>query len=477
MTTKVAQYITVIDRSNKVIGNSKQFKDVFREAKAAYQGRKAEIRAQRKVKEEAELQKAIRAVSVQEDEARSTISRPATARRQSSQRTQAADRRAPDERPRTQRMYSGTSVASGHSTREGTPRHMNLVDFNDEIYGPNGVATQYRRASHTAPPSPSHEWEDHDPSNRGLVRARTDLPLDPYQRPNQQLVRSHSADDIDMDLAYGEYNPESLVVTSQEQKEKELKSLVLKCKMLLEEADCAGHSAKAIISHLQKNPDTLAAVGLTLAEISNVVSKMAPGAVGMIAKSAPAVMALLISPQFLIAVGVSVGVTVIAIGGYKIVKKIKEKAANDAAERGMAGVDEAIDVHELDRIEMWRRGIPESNADDGGSIVSGTSVEGEFITPFAAQSMGHLPARSQGGRSKSAKKSKDKDKESKKGDSKKKSRRHKSEAEDGQSVVSKDSESTAKRSTATRSKEKAVVKVKKPSPLSRMFSHASTVRS
>lgn len=471
MTAKVAQYITVIDRSNKVIGNSKQFKDVFREAKAAYQGRKAEIKAQRRVKEEAELQKAIRAVSIQEDEARSTTSRPATTRRHSSQRTQAAGRRSPDERPRAQQVESGTSVRSSHSPR-GAQRQMNLADFNDQIYGPNGVATQYRRSSHTALPSPVHEWDEYDPAARELVRARTDLPLDRY-RPSQQLVRSHSADDIDMDLAYGEYNPESLVVTSQEQKEKELKSLVTKCKMLLEEADCAGHSAKAIIGHLQKNPDTLAAVGLTLAEISSVVKTMAPGAVGMIAKSAPAVMALLISPQFLIAVGVSVGVTVIAIGGYKIVKRIKEKAAADMETNG---VDEAIDVRELDRIEQWRRGISEN--DDGGSIVSGTSVEGEFITPFAAQSMGHLPIRSATGRGKSVKKSKekDKDKESKKGD-KKKHRRHKSDGEDDQSVISKDSESTAKRSSASRSREKSVVKVKKPSPLSRMFSHGSSVKS
>jgi len=281
-----------------------------------------------------------------------------------------------------------------------------------------------------------------------------------------------------MDLAYGEYHPESLIVTPQEQKEKELKTLVAKCKGLLEEADCAGHSAKAIIAHLQQNPDTLAAVGLTLAEISNVASKMAPGAMGMIAKSAPAVMALLASPQFLIAVGVSVGVTIIAIGGYKIVKRIKEKAADDSDKYIGPGHDEAIDVHELDRIERWRRGIPESSrVDDTATVVSGTSVEGEFITPFAAQSMGHLPTRVQSGRSKSMKKSsKDKDTESRKGD-KKKHRRRSRDVDETASMVSRSSEGTVRASSTIRTKDKSLVKAKKPSPLRRMFSHGTSVRS
>jgi len=474
MTAKVAQYITVIDRSNKVIGNSKQFKDVFREAKAAYQDRKAEIKAQRRVKEEVELQKAIRAVSIQDETERASTIRPSASRRNTSQ----AGRRSLNgrERSRAQHMHSNASAMSSGTTTpgEGAQRHMSLGDFNDQIYGPDGVATQYRRGSRTTPTTPTHEWDNPDPASRGLVRARTDLSLVHAPRPSQ-LARAQSVDDIDMDLAYGDYHPESLAILPQEQRENELKSLVTKCKMLLDEADCAGHSAKAIIGNLQKNPDTLAAVGLTLAEISSLASKMAPGALGMIAKSAPAVMALLISPQFLIAVGVSVGVTVIAIGGYKIVKRIKEKKVGEDDNDGGAGLDEAIDVHELDRIERWRRGIPEDSlVDDNATVVSGTSVEGEFITPFAAQSMGHLPAQSQAGKSKTSKKSnKDKDKDGKK----KKHRKLKSEAEDTETVLSADSESTARRNSTSKNKEKSLVKAKKPSPLSRMFRTGTSVKS
>lgn len=473
MTARIAQYITVIDRSNKVIGNSRQFKDVFREAKTAYQERKAEIKAQRKAKEELELQKAIRAVTLQEQSERGSTVRPEGPRRHSSQRHDHGRRRSPpdQERPRTHRLHSNEAARSGYSTPgEGAPRQMSLGEFNDQIYGPNGVVQEARRASQAHPAAYDHQ----DPAARGLVRAHTDLPVDHARRP-PPLARSQSLDDIDLDLAYGEYHPESLIVAPQEQKEKQLKTLVDRCKALLEEADCAGHSAKAIITHLQSNPDTLAAVGLTLAEISNVARHVAPGALGMIGKSAPAVMALLTSPQFLIAVGVSVGVTVIAIGGYKIVKRIKEKAAD---EKQGHGYDEAIDVQELDRIERWRRGIPDASfVDDSATVISGTSVEGEFITPFAAQSMGHLPPKSPAGRAKSAKKpSKEKDREGRK-DDKKKHRRRRSDGDDQESVVSRDSESTARRSTTTKTKDKSMIKVKKPSPLSRMFRSGTSARS
>lgn len=350
---------------------------------------------------------------------------------------------------------------------------MTLGEFNDAIYGPNGAATQARRISRTAPPSPPSERYD-DPAARGLVRARTDLPL--MQRPTHQLVQSRSADDIDLDLAYGEYHPESLVIMPEEQKQKELSSLVMRCKGLLEEADCAGHSAKAIISHLQKNPDTLAAVGLTLAEISSIAGKMAPGALGMFAKSAPGVLALLAAPEFLIAVGVAAGVTIIAIGGYKIIKRIKEKAGNgDDKDAGARGIgpdhDEALDVRELDRIERWRRGVPESNrgfsVDEEGTVVSSaTSVEGEFISPFAAQSMGHLPLRKAKtvASKTTTRRAKDDDKESRRGTGEKKHRKKRTATDDDASVTSKGS--TVRRSNTG---DKAIVKVKKPSTLSRLL--------
>jgi hypothetical protein len=150
-----------------------------------------------------------------------------------------------------------------------------------------------------------------------------------------------------------------------------------KLTQLLDEANCLQYSATAMIEHLQKNPDALAAVALTLAEISAMVSKMAPGALGSLKLAFPAVMALLASPQFLIAAGLGVGVTVVMLGGYKIVQRMRAK-------KELEGADEMIQMQELEgeltHIEAWRRGIAEAE-----SHSVGTTVDGEYITPSASK--------------------------------------------------------------------------------------------
>lgn len=180
-----------------------------------------------------------------------------------------------------------------------------------------------------------------------------------------------------MDLAYGELPPPDPITD-----EAELKGLMSRASMLLDEAHCVQHSVTATIASLQKDPDALAAVALTLAEISNLAAKMAPGALTAMKGSFPAVFALLASPQFMIAAGVGLGVVVVALGGYKIIKKIKARniEAIEEEEEEEEKMDELLEIGpEFDRIEMWRRGVAIT---ESGSV--GTSVDAEFITPEAA---------------------------------------------------------------------------------------------
>jgi hypothetical protein len=123
----------------------------------------------------------------------------------------------------------------------------------------------------------------------------------------------------------------------------------------------------------------MAAVALTLAELSNLLTKMSPGILTTLKASSPAVFALLASPQFLIAGGVALGVTVVMFGGYKIIKKITE---NNEAKKEANRMEEALvyDGLEMGTIESWRRGITDVEVQS----VS-TSVDGEFITPEAAR--------------------------------------------------------------------------------------------
>jgi hypothetical protein len=199
-----------------------------------------------------------------------------------------------------------------------------------------------------------------------------------------------------MDLAYGELPPP--LPERKYDTEIELRAKMSGLQRLLDEANCLQHSVTATIDNLQKNPDALAAVALTLAEISNLATKMAPGALATMKGSFPAIIALLASPEFAIAAGVGVGVTIIAFGGYKIIKKIKARKeqenahlleqARDANEVG--GLEygpeppesEMDTLREISRIELWRRGIADVEADS-----MGTSVDGEFITPMATRTL------------------------------------------------------------------------------------------
>lgn len=252
-----------------------------------------------------------------------------------------------------------------------------------------------------------------------------------------------------MDLAYGDIPP-PLEVAPRAEEEVELRGLVHRVKMVLEEAECLQYSATAIIASLQKNPDAMAAVALTLAEISNIVSKLAPGALVALKGSSPAVFALLASPQFMIAAGVGVGITVVALGGYKIIKKIKAKQAEEEP-----GMDELLEIGgDVSNIDSWRRGIAEVEAESVG-----TSVDGEFITPQAAALSRlnlHEPIDTASRHSSSKKSSSDS-----------KSSRSSKENKEGHSKHSKHSKS--RKEKGEKGEKKADRKEKKPSPLRLMF--------
>ena len=115
---------------------------------------------------------------------------------------------------------------------------------------------------------------------------------------------------------------------------------------------------------------------------------MAPSALAALKTAAPTVWALLASPQFLIAAGVGLGVTVVMFGGYKIIKRIR-----DNKQEKEESMDDMIELDQecLSHVEMWRRGVADAEAQSVG-----TSVSGEFITPTAA-AMSRLDLNSTGG--------------------------------------------------------------------------------
>ncbi|PWY78345.1 hypothetical protein BO70DRAFT_271852, partial [Aspergillus heteromorphus CBS 117.55] len=344
----LGETIAVIDKSGKVVSTSKHLFGVFSQAKNAYRERKAQVQSERNAKiAEKEALRALENYHIDESSRR--------------------------------------SHSRHHSGRSRHPREGSLYEEDMHWQAPRGTSYAGRPGE--------------------MVRRHThDVAMREPERP--PASRSKSDPQVDMDLAYGDFHPSSLErqpspdqgqLQVQRIQDPELNGLVNRAQWLLEEADCMQHTATATISHLQKNPDAMAAVALTLAEISNVVTKMAPSALTALKTVAPSIFALLASPQFLIAAGVGIGVTIVMFGGYKIVKQlqaattntIKAPAATPAvAPAGPEAQPEMEDMMEfntecLSTVEMWRRGVADVEAHSVG-----TSVDGEFITPTAAAMSG-----------------------------------------------------------------------------------------
>jgi hypothetical protein len=256
--------------------------------------------------------------------------------------------------------------------------------------------------------------ENAGPSQVSLVRRHTDFatPL-PFGPTETQLTRStlppsyhtyeprrsnsvpelytKEEEQVDMNLAYGPIPHHTSLVDPKEVNQAQVAQTMSRLDKLLLEAHCVQHTASAMITNLQSRPEAMAAVALTLAELSSLLTKMSPSIIATLKAGSPAIFALLASPQFLIAGGVALGVTVVMFGGYKIIKKIQ---ANAEAKRMLDREEPLVfgprimGPHELafnpeielSSIDSWRRGIADAEAES-----SGTSVDGELITPAAAK--------------------------------------------------------------------------------------------
>jgi hypothetical protein len=443
----MAQVITVVNKSGKIVKSTRTLAGVFNEAKSAYAERKAELKATRL--KERDLQEQERKARGQLDAL--TLEDDGRSRRGS---------------------RAGSESGSRATKRKPVPSHRERP-HGERGYSDSVIDEAPRRAATTHRPSPlrfdsSGEAirDEGSPRPGELVRRHTGHP--PIQSRSNAGSRRASHNDIDMDLAYGDYSDAPPLPVARIEDTRELNEKLTGLQRMLEEVNCLQHSAGATIENLQKNPEALAAVGLTLAEISTMVTKLAPGALPGIKASFPAIMALLASPQFAIAAGVAVGVTIIAFGGYKIVKKIQ--AANrekkdsvlmleDDGEGEAEGEEPATpaetmdELRELSSVEKWRRGI----ADEQARSV-GTSVDGEFITPLASRTLIE-----EGKLTEADFKPKESDKDKKKRE--KKSRKAESEA--GKSVRS---ERSSRSSSSKTKDKKEKEKKKEPSGLKLLFS-------
>lgn len=377
--------ITIVNKSGKVISTGKHLVNIFKEAKEAYQDKKAELKAEHHARiKHRNTQRLIDA----RDEVRSSTSSRHSHRSHRSHRHKALEDTPELEKsrpPLTARNLSHVSEGSVTSSRRSRSSHHG----SRRLRSPVGYRNPYVETGTELAPQPGitrrHTDMEIGPTDSAISRGT--LPP-PYQsqisaRPPMPMRTQSNPDfhdkDIDMNLAYGKLPPDLQPGHAEKMaKEEELQNTMSRLDTLLLEAQCLQSSATTIISTLQANPEAMAAVALTLAELSSLLTKMSPSILTVLKASSPAIFGLLASPQFLIAGGVALGVTVVMFGGYKIIKRIQ--AANETKEANKMEEALVYDNIEMGSIESWRRGI----ADVEERSVA-TSVDGEFITPEAAR--------------------------------------------------------------------------------------------
>ncbi|KAK8117041.1 uncharacterized protein PG998_005322 [Apiospora kogelbergensis] len=418
--------VTIINNSGKIITNGKHLFGLFKEAKASYQEKKAAVKAERAVKRSQTYDVACQPEYYDEVEYLS-----AGGRRLSYDDGDGASHASSRRSHRSRHSRAPTERSRGGALTESNLKTHSEVSSVTPSRAPTGMQ---RRSPYGETVDPY----DMAVSRPNLARTRT-MPLEVIesqsfydsQPPMQQLARRSTAGidpakvakenkKIDLNLAYGSIPPDLAERVDLDpaymaaQKERKAQDLAHKIEGLLTEAHCLHHTATHMITHLQANPEAAAAVALSLAELSALLGKMSPAFLGAIKAGSPAVFALLASPQFLIAAGLTVGVTVVMFGGWKIVKRIADAHTEmstgagaphavpmafeaypassagsrtvrpdyPATERSASVFDEALVLEEeLSSIETWRRGISQCGVPDDAS-----SVDLELITPNAMQS-------------------------------------------------------------------------------------------
>ncbi|PHH70745.1 hypothetical protein CDD82_6950 [Ophiocordyceps australis] len=418
--------VTIVNNSGKIISTGKHLLSFFKEARGAYQDKKAQLNGeQRNAPSQAYSQPQSPYQGYQ------SYSSPQHGYRSLHHSIQ--DRKYEDDdynyytRRRSHDAGSSTSSRRSHGHARSSHRHHEPSSSRQALTESNLRTLSETSSTHSesGPRTTYHSpYAETVPLDMALSRIDIHkVPLPDESSPTTVMPRRHSEPDmptgpkdkIDMNLAYGNVPPDLAeridLDPGPQGREARAQQLVKRIEGLLDEAQCIHHSATAMIKHLQQKPDAAAQVALSLAELSCALSKLSPAFLGLVKGASPAVFGLLASPQFLIATGIAVGVTVVMFGGWKIVKRVTEAAdqgrralppfpaqsetqplpeqqnqghegsqvlQSEHSDQGGNGVDEALFVdEELSSIETWRRGILPGGVEDD------ESADVELITPEA----------------------------------------------------------------------------------------------
>ncbi|KAG5981943.1 hypothetical protein E4U55_002477 [Claviceps digitariae] len=408
------QTVTIVNNSGNIISTGKQLFSIFKEAKASYDEKKAEIKALKR----AETFDHSYNTQRQDGHHHRPRSLARHATYEPGYYTEYDYGRNPDYQDDRRRSFdlpsetgSQRSHSSSHAPSHSKHRHhrsrsrpaaltaSNLKTLSEiSSTAPSQAPTRaplqraYRSPyAETLPKDSRISWMNLTQCDTQLTtRPRPDWrqsSLVPRRRSEPEIASHHQTrastdtgkEKIDMHLAYGEMPPDLADMVDLDPAladEYHANQLVRRIECLLDEAHCVQHSATSMIKHLQEKPDAAAAVALTLAELSSVVGKMSPAFINFLKSGSPAVFSLLASPQFLIGTGIAVGLTVVMFGGWKIVKRVQEQQASRAAAAAaaLAWEENPAAAHR----PALLRSQSENQAGDGGMMEEALIVDDDL---------------------------------------------------------------------------------------------------
>lgn len=269
--------VTVMNQHGEVIHNgTKSFFSALKEAKEAYKQRKAEIagerRAQARAREKVMRWNSSRYGGTIQDAPAQAVSEDDSAHHGRRKHRKPARR--------------NSSSLSTWSAEEVTEDALVVRSIEDTTTARRGHQHQHQQRLEE-----EQERQVHHQSHGGALLAH----------------------DRTMDMAPALFNDPSVVA---------VQSLLARVQSIIDEINCLTLGLTTLLTELQKTPETFAAVGLSLAEIANMVTHITPTALVFLKTAFPTVFALLSSPHFAVIAGVAGAATVIVLGGCRIVRSI-----------------------------------------------------------------------------------------------------------------------------------------------------------
>ncbi|KAF8420197.1 hypothetical protein EV426DRAFT_701751 [Tirmania nivea] len=343
---ELAGTVQVVDQGGKMLTTTKSVYNAFKDAKAAYHARKQQILAERNL--ERERREALKLAALEKDARRATREkkrlehekRKAERKAIETSNVKAIEWKDGDKKDGDKMDKKSSSSKDKKDKKKDKTEDSVLVVYKGDKKEKKEKKHRHRSSSKDKEKKRKGSTSSSDSDSKAIATVSTP-PLTPVDEESFGYLDDHKVGTGQLRLPYnasvislapallqnvpGGSQAQQILSMGQQmvsmmdpEGDSPLTALLVRLTDILDTFDCLNASITTLVASLQKDPDALAMVGLTLAEISAIVAKTAPGVVVAAKAAFPVIFGFLASPQFLVTAGASV----IVIGGYQIIRRV-----------------------------------------------------------------------------------------------------------------------------------------------------------